>query len=604
MDRIVYLNRSDSDPGFSRLATAVQSARQPRARAVDWANFIRALPQKGVRQLEIDDSGIIDSLMTRPDESIPREDLVVRIRELSATIKEIKLDSPQYAPYRQPGGDYAEFLYIANTQRDNCIDDLDWVEYRMGEIASMGVDEDNLAEALHLEQERTRLKKILANSKSFIVPHWRESATAEVEYKKNQIAHCRATMRPEQGLYFIEEIQSDWAQSGRANDWKTVPRGPLVTNTEAWAGMVLRRQLQIAASDPRVQHVAWITESMSNGAPQNTMEERRKTELCKAYQAARKPLFASMLAALEGSNEYRAMPPDRQLIAKEALNNQVTAQLAIQGFQNPNRQNGFYLEILPKLADKIISGTGQIVSMRDFTLGGRQVSVPTLEITDTVREKLTMKQPVYSRANLRATPLPEDDPRVIAALKSGKEMLGSMARLRLLSKVYDTARGDEVAGSMVNRLVSVSLKAVDPEEVMDHECYHFAEEYLLDSRERDLVRAAFAPGTDLNRRVQDLCVQRGDIKLARSCATDASEAAAQGFALWRRKELVVTEPTPRGLFEQVADAVQVVSKWLKRLVADQHLQSVTDVFAALQTGDLREREEARETEWRGIGMRG
>src|SRR3546814_17994342 len=62
-------------------------------------------------------------------------------------------------------------------------------------------------------------------------------------------------------------IQSDWAQRGRQSNFQDerFPEAPFVTNTELWSGLILRRQLQLAAMNPNCKQFGWIIPEMHNG---------------------------------------------------------------------------------------------------------------------------------------------------------------------------------------------------------------------------------------------------------------------------------------------------------------------------------------------------
>src|SRR5690606_15856534 len=121
------------------------------------------------------------------------------------------------------------------------------------------------------------------------------------------IGHTRTSLRDD--LFFVEEIQSDWAQSGRSQDWQHIDKAPFLSNTEAWSGLLLRGQMQRVAENPDVKRFAWILGSMSNG-----WGDAHRTGVS----------------------------------AEEAAN-------ASGGL------NDFYVKILPKLADKVLKGTGEKV---------------------------------------------------------------------------------------------------------------------------------------------------------------------------------------------------------------------------------------------------
>ena len=252
--------------------------------------------------------------------------------------------------------------------------------------------------------------------------------------------------------------------------------------------------------------------------------------------------------------------------------------------------------MLPKIAEKVVTGTGARVAMTTMDLGnGRAaVEVPTLEISPAVRQKLLSVQPMYSRAPLLHLPRDIGDQALCDTIKRCGVMLGSVKHVRLVAHLYDIATGKRVAGRYANDLVQIALDAEDVDEVADHESFHFAEDRLLDQREKTMLLEQFAPGTELHYRVQDVLVRRGDLKLARHCQ-DAREAAAQGFALWRKGDLDAAPSPIRGIFSDILTAIRDVLSWLRSEVLEHRLQTPEAVFQAFTDGRLaRRHEEARE----------
>src|SRR5690606_14506575 len=191
---------------------------------------------------------------------------------------------------------------------------------------------ENPMRALDLHKEKEGLLSRVKTAVEVRFGHWRGVTDKDTGKQiANMIAHARVTMRDD--LYFIEEIQSDWAQRGRLQNWGSVPKGPWVTNTEAWTGLIIRRQLQRAAMNESMKKAAWIRGRMRNGGG-------------------------------TGSND---------------------------------QLDDFYMKIIPKIVDKLISGTGEKTRLIPITINGSEVMVPGIEITEAVREKLRQQQPLYSR---------------------------------------------------------------------------------------------------------------------------------------------------------------------------------------------------------------
>src|SRR3546814_777572 len=188
--------------------------------------------------------------------------------------------------------------------------------------------------------ERRRLIKQKDISRGFEHHHF--STVPDPEHPnqtvKNLLGHARSSLR--NGLYFVDEIQSDWAQRGRQSNFQDerFPEAPFVTNTELWSGLILRRQLQLAAMNPNCKQFGWIIPEMHNGG------------LTRA---------------------------------------------------NPGL-NDFYLKILPKTIEKVLKGTGEKVKFIEAALNKNapteKSSFPGFDITDKVREKALQSMPLYSLA--------------------------------------------------------------------------------------------------------------------------------------------------------------------------------------------------------------
>lgn len=596
-DRVLYLNHSDDGPMVSKLRRALIETKQGRASAGQWAAMIAALTQKGVKKLEIEEVGI-DTWLSGQDPALvlTKDELLAQMLRMTTTVKEVVLATPLFSSYRQPGGTYQEFLYIANSERGNMEDELSLVEYEMEEL-SMHIDrlEENPDLLNQLEDRRTALLDLRPKAIDFPQHHF--SRVVNGKHGRNLLAHCRVIEYAD--TYFIQEIQSDWAQQGRKSNWVGVPEGPFVTNSEAWSGMVLRRHMQLAAQNPLMKRIAWMTESMRNGSTQDSLKERQDEENARARSAMVKEVsiqYANQLIMPGMSVEQVNLVRDGGRIKGEQA-----ADAA--GLRREEGMNDFYLKMLPKLADKAVAGTGGKIEIQRLNFDNERpaVEVPTMDLTDAVRAKLVEQQPLYSRAPRVAQVRSELDPEVTALVRRCGGMIGSPKHLRLVRRLYDTATGKAVAGSYVNRFVQIALDAKDIDEVADHESFHFAEENLLAQHERDMLSKAFAFGSELHVRVQEVLVGRSEYELALHCH-DPREAAAQGFALWRKGLLDVAPVQVTGIFRDIVTAVRDVFSWLKAEVLDQKLQTPEDVFKAFDTGALAERRSAEIRRYQRVGM--
>lgn len=484
-----YLNNTqqdfEQDLLFSHFAKVLQQG-QKRMPAGQWPNFIKALTNKGVRKTEIDDSGVLEHLSTLdPKQPVTREELIKVIHNHLFTIKEVDLSVPVYERYSQARDrhhSYQESLYILNSPRSNIEDrllDIQW------ELEDLDFEPERLIEnpmlAMNLYEERQALLEKKKTAYDHRISHFTDVKDPTTnEPIRNVIAHARFTVRDD--VFFIEEIQSDWGQRGRARNWNGIPKAPYVGHTDTWAGLVFRRLMQRAAANPNIKQVAWIVGGMENGGRTST----------------------------------------------------------------PEGVNHFYRNVLPKIADKALSGTGEKTQMKDVKLRSslEPRSLPSIDMTDRVREKFTQSQPLYSkdllplqhyRRNLNA----EQERNLRREVNSAREMLGDTVSLNLAKQIIDYASGEEVAGKMdaVLKQITVSLNARDPSFVLNHEIYHYAHETLINPAHAEIVERAFAYPGELNDRVRIGLIRRKASEEAIRQCDDPKEAAAYGFALWKNGEI-------------------------------------------------------------------
>lgn len=527
-DQIAYLNAGEAPllkPGLQAAIEALPAKIQTMP-AAQWIQTVQSLPQKGqVRAAELDDSRLLEWLKEQGKTKLTRQEIIDRINATKVTVKEVQLGRPQYASWTHathlPGSTYQELLFIACSEKmviEDSLEEIEWEIEQFNFHPEMLVD--NPEQLLALAKRRSKFYDVLPKAHEYHAPHFSGQDQYGERYSKNLFAHARVVIAPEQGLYLIDEVQSDWAQNGRGGDWKHTPKGVFVTETKAWAGVVLRRLLQRAACTPGIQRVAWIRSGLHNGG--------------------------------------------------------LTVRVG-------DRHDDFYMEILRGIADKAIKPHGGQVRVQSLQIGATLVpDLCQFEMTDQLRAGLSQSQPLYSRAQLLPRWLVDverEQTNWVHLAGTARTMLGSRAHLQLLDRVYDASAGHQVAGRMTNHRVMVSLRAADKEFTLNHECWHYAHEYLLTSGERRIVEEEFAPGTILNLQVRQLLEARGDIEAMRQCV-DAKEAAAHGFALFVRGDLDVTAPTSRGLFAQVWQAFRDIAAWIRSNSSER--MEATDVYALFE----------------------
>lgn len=599
-DTVTYLSGESNSPLYSRLLDHLRQSKQGRASAQQWLATLRALTQKGVKGIELEESGALTWLAQQPAaQVIDRQTLIEEIGRRYYTVKEVVLGEPRYPQYRQPGGTYREYLYIANSERANVEDEIERVEFAMEQLCyDPSPILENPGIVASLEGQLAALRANVETSIDFPNHHFSQQVNGK--HGKNLLAHVRVTVRGD--VYFIEEIQSDWAQRGRQSKWIGIPRGPLVTSTDAWAGMVVRRHMQIAARMPLIKRVAWITESMRNGGPQKRDEEQAKHEQARAYASFVQEHIANRLQALGAD----AMAPQARQVAQEMAASEAARAAAAKGLSLPEDSlNEFYVALLPKLAQKVLGKTSTL-GMAQIRLGGEIksgsylspaikgeniVTVPSFEMTDQARELLAQPQPLYSLASLRRETSDEEDLRIAVqrALAASAQMTGSVQHVKFSRHVYDVASGREVAGKYLNGLAHISLKADNLEEVADHELFHFAHERLFTDAERSLIQREFSADSVLTHQTRNLLARRGMPEAAAQC-TQPLEAAAHAFSMWRQGHMSVHRATNvESVFVHIGDALRDGLKWLRKTVLQEQATTVEELFEAFARGELAER---------------
>ncbi|WP_371436176.1 hypothetical protein [Polaromonas sp.] len=535
MDKVSYLTPSligensfsDADVLHSSLLRALGEIKQARAGGAQWAGIINALSQKGVKAAEIEDSHIHEYLGVQDATAkITKEDVLHTISRRLPRIKCVELANGDYAHYRNiQNGRFQERLYILSSEAMVADDMMEDLMYR---IENLGFDPAPLLADPQLvdklEAEMNFIKSQRPEMFDFRHHHYASRTDA---YGKNLMAHARISYTGD--MMFIEEIQSDWAQRGRANNWAPeYPKAPLVTHTEQWAGAVLRDLLHQAALDPTVKDVAWIRGHMRNGFDQ--------TE--------------------EGQSDGLSM---------------------------------FYDTIIRKLADKCINKAGGKIEPREVLTKNGPKTVLGFTMTDSVRAALTKSLPMYSRDAILPRSVVLDDPsrteECARVVNECTAMLGSAHTIRFVAKLYDAAHTNEVPGKYLNSGIMLSLRAKHLDRAARHEAWHFASENFLLAHERREMRLAFGYGSELNTRTQEILRSLGSHAAAEQCIDD-KECAAHAFSLWCEGRLVISDEKPRNIFAAVATSISKMADWMEGLIFGVKVQTPEDLFKAMKNGGL------------------
>lgn len=544
VDAISYLNGSKVSPMSGSLDAALSTlpVKMVRAPAKEWEAALKGLVSRGlVKQPEIDDSEILSWFALQPSGPIEREAVMSAARSRRITIKEVALGRPQYEGFSHmamapAGARYRETLYLANAELDNVEDRLEEIDWEMEQynfdIMRLSENPEGLF-ALAAERKQLMLKKPVSHEFSWVHFHSQDKA----RLGKNLIAHSREMTWG--GSFLVSEIQSDWGQRGRMNDWESIPRGPFVTDTKLWAGLVMRRLMQRAALDPAVERFYWIRGSMRNGGRQ---------------------------------------------VTKDNLDE-------------------FYLKTIGGIVDRVLAPAKQKCRLETLRIGETAFAdVPCFDMTPEVRERLKKVLPLYSLSQLLPKPRALDEQAVQNMLKAAKNMTGSAKSIRLVDHLYDVALGREVAGSYVNGLVQASLCARDLPEVLNHECFHFGMDKLFTQTERQMIKRAFAPGTELNNRVKDALLRANDRSAWLQCS-DPEEAAAYGFAFWSEGKLAL-EPSPvKTLFQEMRVLVGDVMAWFRKTAMEEKVTTPKELFEAFSNGEYAQYAPARESVYRAPEVR-
>lgn len=529
MDKITYLNpdlinNDSNDPLHSRLLKLINEMKQERGEAEQWIGVINGLVQKGVKGAEIEDSDILNWLRTKaPKTKINKSELLKAIARRMPRIKRVDLARAQYGSWKNIQGTYSERLYVLSSEAMQADDELEDLMYR---IEDLGFDPAPMIEdpgiVDRLEAEMAMIKSIRPEMYDFTHHHY---SSVMKDHGKNLMAHARVSQSED--LFFVEEIQSDWAQQGRRNDWiNGYPKAPFVTSTELWAGVVLRDLMHTAALSNQCQKFAWIQANMRNGGG---------------------------IGSTAGDD------------------------LAL-----------FYDSIVKKLAEKAISKAGgRIVPMEVITQKGPR-TVLGFEMTPKVREALSQSLPMYSRESILPRSVQLEDPTRFAertkVVQECTAMLGNAHTIRFVARLYDIAHNNEVPGQYLNKGITLSLRAKNLNRAARHEAWHFAQENFLFPHEKREMRLNFAFGTELNSRTQEVLRAMGEIEAANQCVDD-KECAAHAFSLWCEGRLEV-DGQPRTLFEQVAKSLSTMVDWLEQKVFGVRVQTPEALFEAMRDGAL------------------
>lgn len=535
--RLTYLNHSESPLFFSPLRLAIANG-QKRAPANQWPNIINSLKSKGVKEAEINDSGILEALedAIRQDGKKPvtKDDLLQMLDDRALLVKEIH-GGAKYRGYSHArfGRDYQERLFVLASRNDFLRDQLIDLDYELDDLdfyPERLIENPLLAQELY-EKKLSIQKKLKESSVSSraSLSHYSEIIDPDTNQPiRNLLFHTRTTLQDNGTTFFVDEVQSDWAQRGRRRDWDNVEKGPFVTNTDLWVSLAFKRLMQLAAQDPNIKRFMWITGDQRNGG---------------------------------------------RYVLNDGLND-------------------FYIKVVGKIVNKLLSGTGVKCGFETIQLGDKEVELPAFEMTDKVREKLIQSQPLYSRDTMLAEASQRAKQRTPEymgkLLEQAHHLVGSSATIRLLANMTDTM-AQPVAGRFFNDVIEVSLAGQNPARAMTHECWHYAYEHLLNSKERTVADTAFLD-SGLSERLKEAMAKAGMSQEAIDQCSDPKEAVAHAYSLWANGqfELKSAPDMLQSAFTKTEQAFSSLHEQVQETYGSQTESGLLALFESFAAGDFAE----------------
>jgi hypothetical protein len=531
-NRIVYLNR----PGelfASAVLTFLRNSKQGKASAQQWLGMIRSAP--GIKATELKDLALEERLETLAARGGPirREDLIRAVDQGSPTVKEITLAQPVWTTWswgkRVPGAQYSEVLYVLNSERNNMEDRLEVLRFEMDDL---NFNLDKLAQdpgiVVRIDNEIKALKAQISTTPDFTAHHFSE-VLKDSKLGRNLMAHMRVSRLPEQGLFFIEEIQSDWAQKGRRHGFgANYPEAPFVTKTELWAGLVLRRAMQQAAQEG-FRKVAWIRgKDMANGGSFGG-------DLDEFYQTILPPLA------------------DKVLGKAGVKTRMIDIALAERTMATP------CVELNDK-AVELLKGTLPLYSLADLVDAPRDESAPeVLQVLSDAREMLG------SVVSVRAVHRLYD-------LSTGNRVAGTYVN-KLVQVALD-ARDFAQATWHESFHAAVALMATDDEADL------LRQAFWPTSRLNQAVRERLAGHPLAVRQCAD----------PMEAAAHAFALWKEGRFSFER-DRSAEEGLVDKLFRVLGEQVDKLTRWVRRVGREGQITEAQDFFERLARGELRERDE-------------
>ena len=498
MTKQVFNLTGGESPVFAwKLPLEIASYKQARLPAGQWINVIKGFAQKGIKLAEIIDSKVNDWLGERGSEQITKEDLAEYVSFALPSIKELRLSGgdAKYKEYSWADAgamDYNESLFYFPTVTEDFSDriaDLDEAISALNfDFEKLGNDPDL---PIRLDQKRSELLMKQRDAvKSFGGPttHFASRLRELCPDARADFAHLRWSVADMKGhrTLFIHEMQSDWAQKGRANNWAGEYKpAPLVMDTDHWTAFLLRRAMALAVETGCGQ-MTWINgKDMVNGG---------------------------VISGANGLDE-------------------------------------FYQRIVPGVAKKLAKPYKADLYLSDVTLRGVEKRLACMPITMEMKEKLAPHIAVYSYARVVAAVTYNETAALkmqrALQLRSDRMFTEDVAmRVSVVRDIFNACDNKQPAGALVSKVAQIAFSAEEPFQALDHEAFHFAYRYRFNSRDREQVTRHFSAGAPLMVRTVRLLIADGNIGAARQASQNPEEAAAHAFSFWRKGSMSLEKVLP------------------------------------------------------------
>ena len=157
---------------------------------------------------------------------------------------------------------------------------------------------------------------------------------------------------------------------------------------------------------------------------------------------------------------------------------------------------------------------------------------------------------------------------------------------------FTAAPGSPIGGytrtGPLKSLISLALNAKNEMSVADHEAFHYAEDRVLDGRERQIITNASKNDRPLFKQLLEKVQQydrENNTHLADEITSIPAERRAYAFEFWKRGELRADTALAR-VFEKIRQFFERIANAVTGL----GFQSIEDIFTALDRGQYSERQ--------------